>query len=882
MNEPAPWLRQLDGRRVLARLAILFERLWPALWPPLAVAGLFVCAALLNLPSLLPSWLHLVLLIVTGLAIVVLLARGLRRIRIPDDDAADRRLELASGLRHRPLSVLTDQPARVDPAGMALWHAHVRRAAAQIHRLHVGLPRPGLARLDRRALRGGLVVALVAAFVIAGQDAPSRLAAAMEPGLPMAEAAPATEVQVWITPPAYTKLPPLFLKPEGGAVQVPSGAHLTASLTGGTDAPALSLNGVSEPFRALDQASFQADRVLTQGGRLAIRRDGRELAAWELTVVADQPPTVSWAEPPGRAGNSQQTRLPWKAADDYGVASLQAEIHLQARPAASPVVVAIPLPGGAPKQAHGVSQHDLTAQPWAGLPVTARLVARDGAGQTGTSETAEFNLPERLFSNPIARKLIELRKGLSLHPDDRTEALAGLDSLLQEPEAFGSDSGAFVNLSALYYLLVRNKDPGAVPQAQGRMWELALHLEEGQTEQTARALEQARQAARDALDKATQDPTDANRQALEQRLRELEQAIERHMQALLEEAQRNHEAMPFDPDARQLSDRDMERMAEQAREAAKQGRMDEARRRMAELERMLDQLRNAHGRSSQQQGEARRQKGRQQMGAVQDMIGREGGLLDNAERRTDQTMRFTPPGQIPGRPPAFPPGFAPHFPQGFPQSLPPGPPQSGPPDSQQQAGAPDPDAQREADSRVQQALRRALGELMQQFGELTGQVPPSLTDADKAMRESIARLGQGQDKAAGDAQQQAIQALQKGASEMGQAMARQFGRGRPGEDPGDDEGEGEGGLGMMMPNGNRDGGTAGPRPGPMSHANREGRDPLGRYNHGSGADNGDVAVPEERERQRAQAIQEELRRRGAERSRPQEELEYIDRLLKQF
>jgi len=68
----------------------------------------------------------------------------------------------------------------------------------------------------------------------------------------------------------------------------------------------------------------------------------------------------------------------------------------------------------------------------------------------------------------------------------------------------------------------------------------------------------------------------------------------------------------------------------------------------------------------------------------------------------------------------------------------------------------------------------------------------------------------------------------------------------------------------------------------MSHANREGRDPLGRYNHGSGADNGDVAVPEERERQRAQAIQEELRRRGAERSRPQEELEYIDRLLKQF
>jgi hypothetical protein len=41
-------------------------------------------------------------------------------------------------------------------------------------------------------------------------------------------------------------------------------------------------------------------------------------------------------------------------------------------------------------------------------------------------------------------------------------------------------------------------------------------------------------------------------------------------------------------------------------------------------------------------------------------------------------------------------------------------------------------------------------------------------------------------------------------------------------------------------------------------------------------------VPEERERQRTQAIEEELRRRGADRERPQQELDYIDRLLRRF
>ena len=76
---------------------------------------------------------------------------------------------------------------------------------------------------------------------------------------------------------------------------------------------------------------------------------------------------------------------------------------------------------------------------------------------------------------------------------------------------------------------------------------------------------------------------------------------------------------------------------------------------------------------------------------------------------------------------------------------------------------------------MQQALRRALGELMQQFGDLTGQVPPSLGEADTAMREAGRQLGEGNDAGAGKSEQKAIEALQKGGREMGQAMAKQFG-----------------------------------------------------------------------------------------------------------
>ncbi len=836
----------LGWRRALARLVLWFERLLPAMLPAARIAGLFVCAALLDLPPLLPWWAHGLLLAGVAGTIAVLLWRGLSGLRAPGATDADRRLEHDSGLTHRPLAALNDPPVNGDPASLALWRAHVARGLARVRRLRLNWPHPGLAALDRRAFRHAVLLSLLAAFVIAGRDAPGRLMAAFEPALPRPVPARAVEIQAWATPPAYTGLAPVFLKRDQPAVSVPAGARLTVNVTGGEAVPDLVLDGERTAFTTLDQTSFQSEQTLTKNSRVTVARNGRELAGWDIVAVPDQPPVARWADPPGRSETGLRSRLPWSVSDDHGVTGLKAELRLTARPGAPPLEVPIPLPGGTPKTAKGLQQQDLLAHPWAGLGVTARLIARDGAGQTGASEDATFDLPERVFQNPVAKALIAMRKALSLNPDERGEALEGLDALMQKPDLFGADSGAFLNLSALYYLMVRNKTPAAIPEAQERMWSLALQMEEGRTEETARALEAARQAVRDAMDKLQNEQTDANRQALEQKLNELREAIERHMQAMTEEANRNNELLPFDPQAERLTSEEMERLAQEANQAAREGRMDEARQKMEELERLLERLKEARAEKGQGNSQ-QRQKGKRQMGAVQDMVGREGELLDHAENRADQGAR-------PRRPST-------------------------------DTAETNPATQRPADQRVQQALRNALGELMQQFGDLTGEVPPALTEADQAMRETIQQLGKGDDKGAAQSERQAIEALQKGAREMGRALARQFGPGRPGGDPGDGEGDGfgaEGPMGMMMP-GNRDGRSrGGPLPGPPNRADSRGRDPLGRTNQGNSLDSGDVRVPEEAERQRTQAIQEELRRRGAERERPRRELDYIDRLLRQF
>lgn len=848
----------LHRKRLLARLALWWEGAWPALWPTLGVLGLFGVFALLGVPALLPGWLHALVLLGFVLALVPALRHAARGLRAPAEAAADRRLEAASGLKHRPLAALQDRPATAGAEGEALWAAHQARMGALITRLRVGLPRPGLAARDRMALRGGLLVALGAALGVAGADAPALLARGLTPHLMGTTPAAPLRVEAWITPPAYTGAPPIFLDTRGGQVMAPLGSRFQAAVSGGTGVPEISgLPGTA--FAPLGGGSHGAQAVLDTAGRVTLRQGGREVATWEIGVRADAPPRASFTETPARAPRGLALRLPWAAEDDWGVVGLQARLHLDTRPDEAPIILDIPLPSAAPREATGLSQPDFSAHPWAGLEVRLSLEARDGAGQTGQSETVLLTLPERSFTHPVARALIELRRVLSRDPGARMEVMRGLDALAADPEAFEHDFATYLGLRVARSFLHRDRRPAAVGEAQAVMWETALALEEGRDSRTARALAEAQRALREAMQEAERNPEDeAARQAVQERIQELREAIRQHLEALAERLrQENAEALPYDPQQRMLDQRDMERRTQRMEQATRENRMEDAQRELADLEEMLRALqegRMARGESPERQRQ--RERGQQQMGAVQDMVRRQAEMLDQGQRRAEQEDQRraqerrlqSPWSQRPAQP-------------GQPS-----------PDARHQAEA-EARQQSEAEARIQRALRRALGELMQQFGDLTGEVPEALGQADQAMREAMEALGAARD--ARPAQQEAIRRLQEGGRQMAQQMQRQFGQG---QGQGEGQGDGEGG-----PDTNGEFGQGQDGPG-NELGMGEGRDPLGRPREAAGqAEHGsDTRVPDEAELLRTRRLQEELRRRGAERERPVEELDYIERLLRRF
>lgn len=843
----------------LARLALWWEAAWPALWPPLGVIGTFLIVALSGLPLHLPAALHGLLLLAFAAMLGWAGWRAARKLGLPGIAVAERRLERDSGLTHRPIATLGDRPTGNDPVALALWEAHRRRAADRLAALHVSAPKPGLARRDRRALRGGLVVALVAALVVAGPEAPERIRRALVPQV-TASALPTTpsvRLEAWITPPAYTGAAPIFLDATGGAVTVPTGSRLQVAVSGGAGGvPDLVLDGTATPFRTLDRASFAAETVLEAGARLAVRRDGSDIAQWTLTVRADAPPTAAWDQPPARAQRGLAIRLPWRAEDDWGLAALHVELRLKLRPDAEPVVLELPLPGGSPRSARGAGQPDLSAHPWAGLEVEARLVARDHAGQEGRSEGAFLELPERSFTHPVSQLLIALRKALSVDPSGREPARQELDRIANAPEAFEHDTGTYLALRSARHRLLRDRRAGAIAEVQETLWDIAVALEEGRTDRTARALAAAREALREALEEARRNPenrTDEQRAELQRRIEELREAIRRHLEALAERLQReNAEALPYDPQQRLMDQRELDRRTRRMEDAARQGRTEDAQRELAELEEMLRALEEGRNmRAEDRQRQQQRQRGQQQMGAVQDMVQRQAQMLDRGHQRAEQADRDRAQ-QRRQQPQSF--SWPPRPPQ----------PQQAQPNQQQQAES-------QQDARVQRALRRALGELMQQFGDLTGDVPQQLGEADRAMRDSAEALRDGRD--ARDAQQRAIRALTEGGRQMAQQMQRQFGQSQPGE--GEEDGEGEGMAGGEQGGEGQD----------QAQEQGPGRDPLGRRTREQpgGQDNAsDTRVPDEAELLKTRRIQEELRRRGAERERPPAELDYIDRLLRQF
>ncbi len=774
-----------------ARLALWWERVWPRLWPASGVLGVYLAYALFGLPAVLPTSLRGLLLVGVLGAIAYLVHRAFRDFRMPSWVEAARRVEHDSTLAHRPLTERNDCLAIGDGDRIAesLWRAHHEQMLRRLGRLHVNLPSPGLAARDPHALRYGVLLLLIASLFAAGPDAARRLSL----GLSLdgnAEAA-GGQLDAWITPPAYTGEAPIYLQRNARTlVPVPWGSELVLRARDVQSAPLLSLDPAppeGRPTFSGGSHAYGASARLSADTDVRVTEVGRTLGRWHIHVVPNVPPRVGFSVLPTTTDRGV-LKFTFTASDAYGITSVRAVIRPVARRARASLTIDLPLTGPSPRAVAETVYRDLTLDPLAGLDADIRLEAKNAAGQIGHSAPVRIHLPERVFTNPLARALVEQRRDLAADaPNGRLHALRVLDALSIAPEKFfANQSGTYLALRSAYWALMHARNARDIESVEDLLWDMANAIESGGLLDAASQLRNIEQLLSQALSQG------APQSVIDGLLQRYAQALQRYMQALAQNARRSDAPAP--PNAKVIKPEDLAALLKAIQQLAQTGDRTQAQQMLSLLQNLLENMHVTAGRGGGGAGS------QALSGAIQglgDIIGRQRQLLDKTFR--------------------------------------------------EQQGAGDPkDGGGKGLAQEQGKLRDDLDGIAKSLRAQNLPHVDKLDEAGRAMAEAQGQLGQGAFDRAGSAQKAALDALRNGAGALAKELMSRSG----------------------------EGGT---------ESGQENEDPLGRAEGANGSvSDGNVKLPDQSELQRARSILQELRRRAAQTGRPKDELDYIDRLLKEF
>ncbi|WP_185983737.1 TIGR02302 family protein [Aureimonas mangrovi] len=828
--------------RATAFLSILAERCWPPLFYIAGLAALFLAVSWFGIFAAVPGLVRFAILGVFVAALAFIVWR-FGRIVLPTRGEITARVEAESHLAHQPLAVQDERQLGADPMAAALWRAHQRRMAERLRALRGGRPSGHTERLDPKGLRALVAMLLVTAFAFSHGPNGGRIADAFR--APEAVQVASARVDAWVTPPGYTGRAPVYLTEAGasapGPHQVPEGSVVSVRISDRAGASLLFTPSSGEPQReiapsgegeeAIAEGAAEYELPLEASGIVTLGTRLRDLGAWEFAVVPDLAPTIEFDGEPAEARNGA-LEIPFVVTDDYGVAQARATISIpgqgpgDARPLVAAPAFDLTLPRRARGEARGRTTVNLVESPYAGARVAMTLHARDDAGRESASDPLEMTLPERRFTNPLARAVVEQRRILALDANAAPRVVDMLDAVTLHGDRFIERSGDYLALRAVRERIAGAYDDAALLSAVDFLWEIALGIEDGNLSLAERRLRDAQENLAEALRDG------ASEEEIAELMDELRAAMQEFMQAMAE-AMRN--APPQNQmqmgDAQELRPQDLDRMLDRIEDLARSGSREAAQQLLSELQSMMNNLQamQQQGGGQQQQGESEAQR---QMNELGEMLQRQQELMDQTfALGREQARRQMGEEGMPGSP--------------------------GEPSTMTEEELREAMEGLQGEQNALQERLQALQEAMEGMG-----LEPSegLGEAGEAMGGAAEALGEGQDGEAVGRQGQAMEALRRGAGEMMQQLQQAMGEGQGGQPQ----------PGMGQP---------GPGFGPGQR--NSGRDPLGRQRQTQGPDFGqDVEVPDEIDVQRARRILDEIRERLGDSLSPQLERDYLERLLR--
>ncbi len=551
-------------------------------------ALIFVILASTGLWLLLPLWLHLLCVLATLGFVVYGIVKTLRTLPFPTQKEAEQQIERASRLKHQPFAVQKDTPSQAKtPLEQALWHLHQNQAKSWLSRKLKSI---------RFAFKTKIVISIQYSAVIASamllslvlllsSAARHNIYTTFRPAVAIEGLTVLPPVTGWIEPPAYTKIAAIQLPSDAKEINVPQGSVL--KLTARHTFFPLTVKNGGDTLRFIDHNNHdqQLNTPLTQSGAYRLRNGLLTATPWHINVIADLPPQITFTD---KIILNQQgsLTLPFSTSDDYGITSIAVVLtSLKNKPYQRTLYSwENPL-----KTLKTQATADFSDLPFAGQNVELSLLATDSAGQTTITPAVTIPLPERVFTHPMAKHIIEIRKKLISEEMLPRQAVTILSPYLQNSAPiFQKDFTAYLSfISALQRL---NIAQSPVESAAVLLWQTAVRLEQGTV---GREAEQMRQAA-DKLRELLANPQHSA-EALQQALKEFAAALEKYMQSMAAQQTPKGAPKPL------INMSGLQKYLESIETLANSGKPEDALKRLDNLQQMMENLQNPQEMSPQLQ-----------------------------------------------------------------------------------------------------------------------------------------------------------------------------------------------------------------------------------------------------------------------------------------
>lgn len=824
-----------------SRVALLFEAMLAWLYPAILFPAIYLALALFGVFEALGDPWRLLLAGFSTIGFLWFIYKNRSSLRWPKRKHVEQRAETDGDLSAGTLVSLREQPETTQtPASAALWLAHQTKTQQALASLRIRPLQAVLAAKDIWALRVLVVLALFAGLVFAGASWQLRVSNAFYPGLLLANGNTAT-IEAWINPPEYASLPPIFLTNDQAAnISALAGSEFVVRVSAAKRAPNLFLPGAAitkQKLIKLGDGIYEGRAVLD--GASTVFLSGGVKQEWRIEQKKDLLPKIEFLGE-STVNASDEVGFSILAVDDFGVQTVWLLLETNV-PGNFNKTDQIELVLPKTKKLAEEIELDLTRHILAGLPVTMRLQAIDGAGQRATSKPKQMVLPEKLLIKPLAKAIAEQRllvmramepyahsqnaaqgqpvmigndrllterplARLSKAPAKIQRAAALMRSVMRAPQAGIKDPFIWIGLSYVQERMTKAHQRSDLFGLEAEMWEISLRAEGGELESAAAAMSLAEKALQNALLLAA-EPSELHRLS-----QKYEMAVKRYLQALAKAALQDESGQGAGA-GNAMSGDQLQEMLDALRALAETGATSDARALLKALAAMLQNLRMqmaAGGQGDTNPDDAIAEAMRKALEELGEMLGHQREILDQTQQQQNRDGSNSTPAN------------------GGTQS-----------DNGQRA-----------------QMSNGFTELAEQQGALKGNLnqlgassalddsaaKAKLDEAELAMKETQTALQNEESETALATGQKAFGQLREGAETLAEELfARREGRDQNGT-----------------------------------------RDPFGRQsNSGSQSAEGTV-VPDMIDPQQARKILLELRHRAKQQHRPKEELEYLDRLLERF